>query len=124
MTKMGQQWIIARKPVVGNCAPPVWYIMEQIGECERAELEKELEEGGWLIRPFLSTDDLAKNNPIAAINRDIDRLMARLPTLPAWAAHQIAGYKWAAKGQTESAETYLEEAQAENEYSHRDEAHR
>lgn len=37
-------------------------------------------------------------NPVTLIEHDIDRLMQLIPGLPAWAAHQICGWDWAAIG--------------------------
>ena len=72
---------------------------------------------------LVEMDDLSKNNPVAAINRDIDRLMQRLPALPAWAAHQLCGWSWLAKNERESREAYLSEVRAETEYAHSEGAH-
>lgn len=69
------------------------------------------------MNTFFSAD------PISLINADIDRLMRRIPALPAWAAHQICGWDWLGRNEHEASEAYLEDARAENEYAHSKEAH-
>jgi len=64
------------------------------------------------------------DNPVTLINHDIDRLMQRLPALPAWAAHQICGWDWLHRNERESAQAYVRQAQAETEANHREGAHR
>lgn len=63
-------------------------------------------------------------DPVSFIDADIDRLMERLPALPAWAAHQICGWSWLVRNERESREAYLNEARAETEYAHSEGAHR
>ena len=72
-------------------------------------------------KPF--ADLFAEPDPVTLINADIDRLVARIPALPAWAAHQICGWSWAARDLREPAEAYIECVRAESEYSHSEGAH-
>lgn len=68
---------------------------------------------------------LSDKNPVSAINADIDSLMARLPRLPAWAAHQLCGWGWQSRGKRgpTAEEAEREERRMESEYSHSEGAH-
>ncbi len=68
-------------------------------------------------------NDFCRNNPVALIERDIDALMARIPTLPTWAAHQICRWDWLGRNEHEAQEAYLEDARSESEYAHSEGAH-
>ena len=64
-----------------------------------------------------------KADPVTTINHDIDRLMAAIPSLPAWAAHQVCGWSWLGRDEREPAEAYIDDARAESESSHSEGAH-